>query len=225
MNHYGPEAQAILEAARHADDPSELQLRRAGHALALRVGAGTAVLLTAATASGAFWSKVTIALLLVGATGGGSSLWWRATHSPKAPATAIAAVAVTAGTPPELAPVLPAIAPLASKRARHTTSRRLASSSPSVPPSRLEEETDFIANANRKLDAGQKSEALVLLDEYDRLFPKGLLREESAATRTIAHCQISAGPEAAAGARRFMDQHPRSPLLPRVERACLGATR
>jgi hypothetical protein len=224
MNHYGPEAQAILEAARHADDPSDLQLRRARRGVVLRLGVGTAVLLTSATASGAFWSKVTIALLLVGATGGGTGLWWRARYSQKAAVTAIAPLAVTAGTP-ELAPVLPAIAPLASKRARHTMSRRLASSSPLAPPSRLEDETDFIASANRKLDAGQESEALALLDEYDRLFPKGVLREESAATRTIAQCQISGGREAAAGARQFTDQHPHSPLLPRVERACPGATR
>jgi hypothetical protein len=224
MNHYGPEAQAILEAARHADDPSDLQLRRAGQAVALRLGIGTAVLLTSATASGAVWSKVTVALLLVVVTGGGTSLWWRATHAPKAAATSIAPVAVTLPTP-ELAPVSPAIAPLASKRAHHATSRRPASSPAAAAPSRLKEETDFIANANRRLDAGQKSEALALLDEYDRRFPKGLLREEAAATRTIARCQNGGGRAAAAGARQFMDEHPRSPLLPRVERACLGATR
>ena len=224
MKDYGPEAHAILEAARHADDPSDLELRRAGRAVALRLGVGTAVLLTSATAWGGLWSKITIALLLVGATGGGSSLWWRSTHLPKVPATVITPTVVTTRTL-ELAPVSLVIAPLASTRVNHTTSRRLTSPSPAATPSRLEEETDFIASANRKLDAGQKIAALVLLDEYDRLFPKGLLREESAATRTIVQCQISGSREATARGRLFIDQHPRSPLRPRVEHACLSDKR
>jgi hypothetical protein len=224
MNDYGPEAQAILDAARHADDPSDLQLRRTGRAVALRLGVGSTVILTSSTAWGGVWSKVAIALLLVGATGAGTSLWWRATHSPRAPASAVAPAAGKAPAPEPVA-LLPAIAPPASKPTRHATSRRLASSHPTVPASRLEEETDLIANANRMLDADQNSEALGLLDEYDRLFPRGLLREESAATRTIVRCQIKGGPEAAARARQFKEQHARSPLLTRVEHACLGDRR
>jgi len=224
MNDYGPEARAILEAARRADDPSAQQLRRSGRALALRLGLGTAATLTSATAWGGFWSKVTIALLLAGATGAGTSLWWRATPSSKASIKAVAPLPVKPSAPDPV-PMLPAIAAPASKPAHHAIQRRLASSSRATVPSGLEEETASIANANRKLDAGDRSGALALLDESDRLFPRGLLREESAATRTIAHCQVDGGRAAEAWARKFKQQHARSPLLPRVEHACLGDTR
>ena len=224
MNDYGPEARAILEAARRADDPSEQQLRRSGRALALRLGVGTAATLTSATAWGGFWSKVTIALLLAGATGASTSLWWRSTPSSKAPVKTVAPQSVKPSAPDSV-PVLPAVAAPANKPAHHAIQRRLASSSGATLPSGLEEETALIANANRKLDVGDRSGALALLDEYDRLFPRGLLREESAATRTIMHCQVDGGRDAEAWAHRFKEQHARSPLLPRVEHACLGDTR
>ena len=221
---YGPEAREVLEAARRADDPSEQQLRRTGRVLALRLGVGAAATLTSATAWGGFWSKVTIALLLAGATGAGTSLWWRATASSKASGKAVAPLAAKPSAPDSV-PVFPDIAAPANKPVHHATQRRLASSARATLPNGLEEETALVASANRKLDAGERSGALALLDEYDRLFPRGLLREESAATRTIVHCQLDGGRHAGAWARHFREQHARSPLLPRVEHACLGDTR
>ena len=62
--------------------------------------------------------------------------------------------------------------------------------------------------------------AQALLDEYDRRFPAGVLREEMQATRAIARCAATPGPVAQEAARQFLMQHPASPLAARVAGSC-----
>jgi hypothetical protein len=231
MKNYGPEALAILNAARHADDPSEIELRRVGRAVALRVGVGAAVMLSSSTAWGGLWAKVTIVVVLASVGGAGTGLWWRSTHRAKVNAPVVSPVTVRATLPAAPAAPPPAVAPSAVSSVERAPARRIATprravmAARPVEPTRLEEETAVMANVNRKLDAGQQSQALWQLDEYDRRFPRGVLREESDATRAIVHCQIAGGRDAAAQARQFKAKHATSPLLPRVEHACLGDPR
>src|SRR6266436_6594151 len=113
MKDYGPEALAILKAARHADDPSEIELRRVGRAVALRVGVGAAVMLSSATVWGGLWAKITIVVVLASVGGAGTGLWWRATHRAKVNAPVVSPVTVRA-TLPEAPPApSPAEAPFA----------------------------------------------------------------------------------------------------------------
>ena len=62
--------------------------------------------------------------------------------------------------------------------------------------------------------------ALRILDERRRRFPNGALGEESEAARVFALCEMGRTDEARDVAGRFLREHPRSPLAPRVSRAC-----
>ena len=91
-----------------------------------------------------------------------------------------------------------------------------------APTNRLAEETALLAAANGELRRGDAHGALSLLDDYDRRYPSGVLREEVLATRVIARCQLGAAPDKVArrGASAFLARHPSSPLAPRVRSSC-----
>jgi outer membrane protein assembly factor BamD (BamD/ComL family) len=91
-----------------------------------------------------------------------------------------------------------------------------------VPANRLAEETALLAASNAELRNGDAHGALALLNDYDRRYPSGVLREEVLATRVIARCQLGPEPDATArrGADAFLARHPASPLAPRVRSSC-----
>jgi hypothetical protein len=70
------------------------------------------------------------------------------------------------------------------------------------------------------LRAGRAGEGIALLDEHARLHAAGALREEAAASRVFALCALGRVNEARSAAFDFRSAFPRSPLGPRVERAC-----
>jgi outer membrane protein assembly factor BamD (BamD/ComL family) len=109
----------------------------------------------------------------------------------------------------------PAPRPAPVKRAR-------PSAHAEAPANRLAEETALLAAANGELRNGDARRALGLLDDYDRRYPSGVLREEVLATRVIARCQIGLAPDATArrAANTFLTRHPASPLAPRVRSSC-----
>jgi hypothetical protein len=62
--------------------------------------------------------------------------------------------------------------------------------------------------------------ALALLDEQDRTFVRGVLREERAAARVLALCAAQRTGEARQSAESFVRRYPASPLRARVLAAC-----
>jgi hypothetical protein len=231
MNGLDSHARAILDAARNADNPTKGQRERTARAMALRFGFGTAAISTSATGWATLaTAKVWIPAVLVVASGAGSAVWFEA----KRPAPAAAQMVATA---PAVEAPLPSgveVAPPAATKEESTEappetaapqrqSKAARTKDNAVPTtSHLQEETALLAEVNGALGAGQLRGALDLLDTYDRRFPNGVLREESAATRVVVLCQLERGSRAAAMAKRFLAQHASSPLVPRVQRACSG---
>lgn len=99
---------------------------------------------------------------------------------------------------------------------------------PSLPPtavaapstaSDLDIELALLQDAHGALQMNDGARALRLLDEHARRFPDGALAEESEAARVFALRQVGRTDEARDVAARFLREHPRSPLAPRVNRA------
>jgi len=65
---------------------------------------------------------------------------------------------------------------------------------------------------------------LRILEDHARRFPNGALAEERDAARVLALCDLQRLDEARDVARRFLREHPRSPLAPRVAHACDDTT-
>ena len=196
--------------------PSQKRQERIRRSLFARVAAGGATILLSAGVAAAPGVKilVSLAVVLTAAAGGGVWLYnheGKPSHQP--PMVHVQARDKTTASTPAL-PAAEAIEPLAEAKRQ----RRAPASGPAVTR-KLQEETAFLGRINRALLTGAAPEALALLDEYDRRFPGGALREEVQATRIIARCQLH---ERAAldAARRFFDQHPTSPLSPRVRTSC-----
>jgi hypothetical protein len=235
------EARAVMDAGRHLDNPTAAAQARARRAVAARIaaaGAAAAAVSTSAAAVGAVpVLKIVLSAVLVVAGGVGGGVWWHVAHQapeaarPVAALTAPRAAAATAAPSTVEAPAArPSSAPTSPVRPAsrtHRTTRALAHAkaarrSLAAPPlgDSLREETALLAGANAALRAGDLPRGLALLDDYDRRFPGGALREETAATRIIARCQTGDA-AASPAAHRFMEQHPRSPLSPRLRSSCL----
>jgi hypothetical protein len=140
-------------------------------------------------------------------------------------------LAPQAATPPPVAPVVPApiatadapTAPAALPAAKLPSSSTLTPSSappPAAAPSALDVEIALLQDANGALRMKEGARALRILDERRRRFPNGALAEESEAARVFALCEMGRADEARDVAGRFLREHPRSPLAPRVSRAC-----
>jgi hypothetical protein len=228
MNDLSSTARDILNAGRDADGAGDLERARVRKALMAKIAAGGALTATGTaaasttTAAAAPTAKILVALAVAVAGGVGGAIAWRAQRpAPVVVAAAPVAAPVVVPTPaPAVAPVAveaPAPRPAPVRRARPS-----ASAHAEAPANRLAEETALLAAANGELRNGDARRALGLLDDYDRRYPQGVLREEVLATRVIARCQIGLAPDAAArrAANTFLTRHPASPLAPRVRSSC-----
>jgi hypothetical protein len=227
MNDLGPDAHAIIDAARHLDDPSEEQCERVKRSLLAAAAAAGAAPLVAPSTAAASTLKIVLPIAFALAGGVIAGVWWYARHG-SAPARAPSAQHVSVPSLDPGASVAIETAPPEvdhSKVADVPRARRTTASSDARPPlapphNRLEEETRLLGQASEALRAGDPLAAQALLDEYDRRFPAGVLREEMQATRAIARCVATPGPFAQEAARQFLMQHPASPLAARVAGSC-----
>lgn len=91
---------------------------------------------------------------------------------------------------------------------------------PPAPPDTLAAEATRLREAHGALQGGDAARALALLDEQGAAGAQ--LREERAAARVLALCQLGKVDEARAAAARFLQESPRSPLADRVRASCAG---
>jgi outer membrane protein assembly factor BamD (BamD/ComL family) len=84
----------------------------------------------------------------------------------------------------------------------------------------LSEEIAIMRLAQAALAAGDAPTALSKLAEHESKFPQGALAEERLAAQVFALCGSSRTVEGQAKARKFLEQHPSSPLAARVKTAC-----
>jgi len=233
MSDLSRESRAILEAARHLDDPRPSDRARVRRALLARVAAGgAATLLSSSAAAAPAVVKLLLPLVLVAAGGVGGTLWWRTRHTTDAPSASVSVAAAPIAVP---APVVEPVAVAAPAPEPQVQPAPAAANLPARLPARsrtvapaprsLRIETSMLADANRALRDGEPGRSLRLLDEYDRRFPAGVLRQEMTATRIIARCQVNPGAASKEAARAFLAQYPASPLASRVRSSCTGANR
>jgi hypothetical protein len=76
--------------------------------------------------------------------------------------------------------------------------------------------------ARTALGSGASAEALRLLDEHARRFPRGVLAPERTVSRIRALCALGRLPEARAEYRRITRGASRSPHFASLRRSCPG---
>lgn len=95
-----------------------------------------------------------------------------------------------------------------------------APAAPEKPtPDELEAETQGLREVQLALRAKEPQRALSLLDQQDRRFVQGQLKQEREAARVLALCVTDATAGSTAY-QRFVGAHPGSPLLARLKAAC-----
>lgn len=125
-------------------------------------------------------------------------------------------------TAPTMAPVDDARRVETARGLPASPTRREVAPAETAPASELSAdalagELAFVREVHTILAADDPARALAQLDDYLRLHPAGLLREEVAALRVIAGCDLGRDGAAAAA---FAQAYPRSLLAERVRRAC-----
>lgn len=212
-------AHRLVELARAGDDPSATQLLSLHGAVAARIAAEGANALAGAAAT----PKVAGAALVKGLVAAGAL------------ATAVTGFFVLRTDEPPLAP--PLVAPLAPARALPPAPTATVTLPPPAPASvelpppsrpsklpaaglRLQDEATLLAEVQGALRSGKPKLALGKLDAYDRRFPRGMLRAEAEAARVFALCASGSAEKARAFAERFVQRHPGSPAVARVQAAC-----
>jgi hypothetical protein len=183
---FGPEARALFDAGRDALHPTAADRER--NLAALRALTGDVVGGAAAVPSGVGWPAISAMVLGLAVAGGllVYSLQNNEATMPVAPKAALAVqalVPVRAALPPpvtEPTPSPPVSPPPVETRApaKRGSSERLA------------EEVAILSRAETDLHAGRFADALRLLGEHERKFPRGTLVQERVAARARALCAL-----------------------------------
>jgi hypothetical protein len=120
-------------------------------------------------------------------------------------------------------PSAPLVSPLPVRRSPSAGGTSGVGSFP-VEPARSSElslEARALSQVQRAVREGRSGEALALLDQQEREFPRGELRQERVAARVVALCANGKRSEARALAATFLARSPRSPLAARMRAICL----
>ncbi len=143
---------------------------------------------------------------------------------PEAPVRAASSPAVSSRTAPPAVPV-PAPAPVAPRPEPPSKSSVLPAAEPAAPSTPRQgrgqqnygAELELMRSAHTAYAAHEFANALVLVSEHARRFPRGLLAEEREALRV--RCLAGSGRvnEARRVAASFAKRFPRSVLLPRLQ--------
>lgn len=92
-----------------------------------------------------------------------------------------------------------------------------------VETSDVAAEAALLRQAQRDLNSGNPSAALVSLDAFRTRFAHGTLREEESAARVLTLCALGRTADATREARIFARRFASSPLLARVSGSCAAA--
>jgi hypothetical protein len=132
-------------------------------------------------------------------------------HAEAAPAEAAPAPPPVVEPAPPAAPAEPA----APKRASSADAAPRAEA-----PDPLIEETALIGRAQSALAAGDHVQALAILDDHARRFPRGVLAQEREGARWVALCSSGQAGRVRGAVSSFLAKNPSSPLAPRLRAAC-----
>jgi hypothetical protein len=223
------ELRRVLDAYRHGTSPGATQQAALWRRLEAPIGA-------AAVAKASLGLRLIVGGLIVGAT----TIVGVAVSRPDAPRAEPTTTTVVAPAPParsvsseatvpetaiepaiERAGPLPPTPPPVSTSARE---RRAPSAVPSVDApaaaGTLTEELALLERARIELGRGRPTDALALVAEHAREFPRGQLQEERLALRIIALCDAKQLAQGRGEARAFLSAHPEAALAGRIRAAC-----
>lgn len=211
-----PELERLLDVARR-DGPSAEAKARMASAIAARVAAAPAPAPAAMTLAPVI--KVVIGVVFIAAVG--AAILWASARAPGslAPvpepvrsAPAPSSAAPTAVIPTSTVPVIAAPSPSVEPR-RDPPAPRPARST-------LEAEVAQLERVRKALSSGDAPQALALLEQYTRTFPRGVLREESAGLGVQALCRAGRGDEAIRAARALIASSPGSLAKAAIRSSC-----
>jgi hypothetical protein len=239
MDELSREARALLAEARRAYDPDP---GAADRVLAKVMAAAQApVISSAALAKGAsgasgFSLKATVFAGLVLAAAGAVFVGGGLRETPHEPAAVAASpappIAHVEAAPPPAPPAeavtAPAVAapeaepaPRPEPAAQVAAPARRRASNEAAPPD-LAEELRLLREAQSALSAGRGGEALALLRDHQRAFPRTQFRQERDAIRILALCDTGRDDAARRLAVRFLAHAGRSPMAGAVRESCAG---
>ena len=215
MSELSPRARQVLQSSVTRPTPADRE--RIQNALRVKLGAAA---LSAVEGSGVWptrtrWPLVSSAIVGVGLIGGALFLMTR--HEP---AIAIPAPqAVASAAPADSVAAMPVATVESNATSLPATTAVPEFPAPSARPARdpLAQELAFLEHATSALHAGRAANALRILDEYQRKFPKGLLALERSAARAQALCSLGRRSEAQTELARLPAQ---SPAVARAKQVC-----
>jgi hypothetical protein len=208
-------------------------------------GAGAAATLKLAALTSTVTWKALATVALVASVGAGISSFITQRDAPADPRSPAAASPPTERAPPRLSatemggvpsepPSLPAPspespppvveAPAAQAKTAAAGARAPSKTSTTAAPVATEDaltvETRRLRDVHGALQSGDAGRALALLDEHAAAHAQGELRQERAAARVVALCELGRLDEAKVAMESFLREDPRSPLADRVRSAC-----
>jgi hypothetical protein len=242
-----PIDRTLIDEARPALGPSDAQRARLKRAVvAAAVGsaaAGTAAVASgtgasATTAGAGLGAKIALVVFAVAAVGGGA--WLAAREGAGAPQTTVDVAPVDA--PPVGLPPPTAAVPEAEEAPPATTEptvvpadagpeNEVRAEPPPDPrpgprlapdPTSIERESELLREAHAASQRGEPREALALLEQHARLFPRGALVTERRGLRILALCEAGEVDTARGEAQVFLRGRPPAGLAQRVQRSCAG---
>jgi hypothetical protein len=245
-----PESRRVLDLARAARTPSQANKaaveRRLATALGVWAGAGAATAAAASSstlgasklgasklaASGALkWWLGGVALLGAGAT------YVALSAAPARESVGVvqkrvppAAIETVSAQPMQAAPAVAKSAPVPAEQTSEVQARS-ARPMPARALARNERpraaahtakagELDLLHRAQAAWRAGQPRNALGLLDQHRKRFPRSALRVERDGLRALTLCELGRSSEARELARQVLAREPRSPLRAALEQSC-----
>jgi hypothetical protein len=195
---------------------------------------------TVATSAIGVAGKVIAVIALVGTVSAAIALRPTSKAAPSSPSKATPSALAIAASPPlptsageepssavekarideARAALPPAQAKVAASGAPTAEGLRSAAAAALPTEDPLSAETRRLREAHGALQGGDPERALSLLDEQSAAYAQGELREERAAARVLALCNLGRIDEAKAAADRFLRDNPRSPLSDRIRKGC-----
>jgi hypothetical protein len=214
-----PNARAVIQSGREGLRPTAAERERIEAVLDASALAPDKALLRASP-----WRLVAPIAIGFALVGGAASFLARSharlpASQGSTPTAAYASASVSAVVQPAIAPGIPASA--ASPPAGSASSAALARQASTQPQDGLTQEVALLSRAASALRAGRADEALRLINEHQRKFPKGVLGVERRAVRAQALCSLKRVEEGRAELARLPLQ---SPAAARAKQVCDAAS-
>lgn len=222
-----PAAKELVRAGRRATDPTDADRSRVFSALQQKLGGPVPSPDPGGAPLPRPWAQKVAALVAGGGVVAGALVWALSDDAsdPAAPAPAprevrppVEAAPAPANDPTPQPAVVEAPAPQPSvvPPAPKSPSRPAAPSA-SSEKGRLAVEVELLSRATSALSSGRPAEALTVLAEHQRRFPRGVLTQERRAARAQALCRLGRTAEA----QRELSRLPQaSPQAARVRQVC-----